>query len=468
MLSIEILQEVAGHLRSPVSDPTVYEQDLVSLSTLVKETSQSDVARVKLAAHMTFSETVIGVLEANHLFYSVEPLATLYLRVFRGFLLSIRNVVMKTTLENSLVCFSLTQFVQTYSSHELTTPIVAVYTEILANNVRAKDDMLAVLLSLVTTKEVAALDEKQQFLVLVFAQRCLEAPEAVSALLTEDQNAPIVWYLVSQLDKAPDSSPAERILVSILQLIVSHESYSSFLTSKVTDEAKLLEVLRASRLIVTSSDEWDNYQVAAILAWLYEYFKTFCDESLELLSSKDFDTERLLYVHAILVVILDAMADMGKLNAARQFLEHYKAIDYLVPLLGVVHREVERKTLKNKKVEDISNSAFLKEFPEVKNFLIELITYLAHESFETQEKVRELHGLEVVLSSCIIDDNNPYMKERAIVCLKTLLLNNSGNQKFVAELEAQRTADDSALREAGYEVEVVDGKVQVKKLKQNV
>lgn len=478
MTSVESLKQVSGHLLSPVSKREIYEQDLVTLTAIVQETSQSDVARVKLARHIKFIDTVTQVLESHHLLYATDPLQTLYLRVFRGFLLCIRNVVMKSTeLENSLICFNLSQFVNNdmYGSHELLALMVVVYAEILANNVGAKDNdghhLLSVLLSLVGIKQIQSLDDKQLFLVLVYAQRCLQNEGSVSLLLTDEQYAPIMWYLVAQLDRVPDSSANERVLVNIFQLIVSHESYSAFLQREFTggeDEAKLLEVLKASRLIVTSSDEWDNYQVAAILAWLFEYFKAYADESMALLSSKNPkpNSERLLFVHSILVVVLDSMADLGKLNSARQFFQHYNAIDKLVPLLGVVHREVERKTLKSKsnKINEVSD----KEFPEVKNFIIELITYLAHESFETQEKVRKLHGLEVVLSSCIIDDNNPYVKERAIVCLKTLLFNNPGNQKVVAQLEAQGTADDSALREAGYEVEVVDGKVQVKKQVQQV
>jgi ataxin-10 len=47
--------------------------------------------------------------------------------------------------------------------------------------------------------------------------------------------------------------------------------------------------------------------------------------------------------------------------------------------------------------------------------------------------------------------------------LKYLLAKNPQNQQFVADLEAKKSVDDDVLQEVGYQVEVVDGKVTVKK-----
>lgn len=68
-----------------------------------------------------------------------------------------------------------------------------------------------------------------------------------------------------------------------------------------------------------------------------------------------------------------------------------------------------------------------------------------------------------MLSNCIIDNNNPFIKEQAIVCLKYLLQKNPKNQQFVADLEAKKVVDDQVLLEVGYQVEVIDGKVAVKR-----
>ena len=55
------------------------------------------------------------------------------------------------------------------------------------------------------------------------------------------------------------------------------------------------------------------------------------------------------------------------------------------------------------------------------------------------------------------------VKERAIVCLKFLLANNLGNQKFVRDLEAKSSVDDEVLKDVGLEVEIENGKVSLKK-----
>ncbi len=54
--------------------------------------------------------------------------------------------------------------------------------------------------------------------------------------------------------------------------------------------------------------------------------------------------------------------------------------------------------------------------------------------------------LEIVLSNCAIDDNEPFIKERSIMFLKYALYKNQENQEFVAKLE-QRTAVDSQSRD---------------------
>ena len=71
-----------------------------------------------------------------------------------------------------------------------------------------------------------------------------------------------------------------------------------------------------------------------------------------------------------------------------------------------------------------------------------------------QDRIRELHGLELVLSNCVIDDNDPFIKERSVVCIKYLLQDNRPNQDFVAQLEAKKAVQDDVLSEAGYEVKI--------------
>ncbi|ODV92672.1 hypothetical protein CANCADRAFT_17203, partial [Tortispora caseinolytica NRRL Y-17796] len=68
-----------------------------------------------------------------------------------------------------------------------------------------------------------------------------------------------------------------------------------------------------------------------------------------------------------------------------------------------------------------------------------------------------------VLSSCVIDHENPFIREHAILCIKALLKDNAENQQLIASLEARKVVDDDAIREAGMQAEIVDGKLKLNK-----
>ena len=87
----------------------------------------------------------------------------------------------------------------------------------------------------------------------------------------------------------------------------------------------------------------------------------------------------------------------------------------MIDVFKFIHDNIKPITIKTAKIEEIT------KFPSVKSYIIVILSYLAFESFDNQEKIRELGGLALVLSNCIIDNNNPFIKEQAIVCLKYLL-----------------------------------------------
>lgn len=104
-----------------------------------------------------------------------------------------------------------------------------------------------------------------------------------------------------------------------------------------------------------------------------------------------------------------------------------------------------------------------KKFPLIKGRIICVLGILTMGNRSVQDEIRERQGLELVLSNCIIDANNPFIKERSIICLRYLLEGNTENQAFVAKLEAKSTVTEEALQEAGLETEIIDGKIALKK-----
>ncbi|XP_034530057.1 ataxin-10 [Notolabrus celidotus] len=102
-----------------------------------------------------------------------------------------------------------------------------------------------------------------------------------------------------------------------------------------------------------------------------------------------------------------------------------------------------------------------------KAHLIRLIGNLCHSNVNNQNKVRELEGIPLILDNCNIDSNNPFISQWAIFATRNLLEHNLQNQELVASLERQGTADYSALKELGFQVEERDGRLLLKTVRKD-
>ncbi|RPB25869.1 hypothetical protein L211DRAFT_835950 [Terfezia boudieri ATCC MYA-4762] len=77
-------------------------------------------------------------------------------------------------------------------------------------------------------------------------------------------------------------------------------------------------------------------------------------------------------------------------------------------------------------------------WPHIKKFCVLLLTNLSWKNNDVKDLVRERGGLAAVLNQCMVDDDNPFIREYAILCVRNLLEGNARNQKVVSSLE--RTA----------------------------
>ncbi|XP_029018330.1 ataxin-10 [Betta splendens] len=102
-----------------------------------------------------------------------------------------------------------------------------------------------------------------------------------------------------------------------------------------------------------------------------------------------------------------------------------------------------------------------------KAHLIRLIGNLCHGNTNNQNKVRELEGIPLILDSCNIDSNNPFISQWAVFAIRNLLERNAPNQELVAALERRGAADYSALRELGFLVEERDGSLLLKPVRKD-
>ncbi|KAI3839775.1 hypothetical protein MKW98_010080 [Papaver atlanticum] len=71
-----------------------------------------------------------------------------------------------------------------------------------------------------------------------------------------------------------------------------------------------------------------------------------------------------------------------------------------------------------------------------------------------QDEIRQKDAILLLLQQCVTDDYNEFLREYGIWAVRNLLGGNEENQKVVAELEIQGSADVPALAELGFRMEL--------------
>lgn len=463
------LQESLALLQNGGSEE-LYSQSLISLKELLELSLSDHSLRDELATSDVIPATLQVLAHGTNPKHSQNQDVSLYYRLLRGVILLLRNLVVasQSAMDVNLVFEAIESLFRNVNSVDLDSPDLffsacfAAYAELLANcslqfNGQLLVDPVAFAKSITKTGFSIAQNCKDVNISLpldVFIANGLSNSEAVSALLMHSDCLALIDYLSSL-----DLHETQKLL-PLIETIICHEKFHKWITTLELDLLKI-QFLKTAQIAATSNEDWDNHQCVTILNWALDLVKQSSVPAIHLLEAKVYDVSSLENLHLILVCSLDILSDLGKFNCAQQFFLEYKALEVIVPLFRAIYENVEVRTAK-KVTKNETETTETKTFPIIRSLIIEIMAFTCQNSYDAQERIRELHGLELVLSSCVIDDNNPFMKERAILCLKFLLEKNQKNQQFVAELEANKVADSSALEAAGYELDVVGGKLKVK------
>ncbi|MCJ1477746.1 copper transport protein [Lambiella insularis] len=104
------------------------------------------------------------------------------------------------------------------------------------------------------------------------------------------------------------------------------------------------------------------------------------------------------------------------------------------------------------------------EWRNLKKLVVLVLSSLVWKSPTVQDQIRQYGGVEMILNCCNIDENNPYIREHAIMCLRFLLENCPRNQRIVEELQAREVVPNEVLDKEGYETFLdEEGKVGLRK-----
>ncbi|KAF8557778.1 hypothetical protein OG21DRAFT_1536824 [Imleria badia] len=86
-------------------------------------------------------------------------------------------------------------------------------------------------------------------------------------------------------------------------------------------------------------------------------------------------------------------------------------------------------------------------FSYVKRDLVRLLGVLCHKNKRIQDSIRNCEGITVIMSMCVVDERNPYLREHAIFTLRNLLKDNEENQNVVNSIQpSERWNQDGMLQ----------------------
>lgn len=246
---------------------------------------------------------------------------------------------------------------------------------------------------------------------------------------------------------AIESEFAPTILDEIIGLGLIDRSVS---LQKVFDAALSICVKRIS--------EQTAHDLALVLgkhlkSIIEEVLPFFPDEKLRATKlASNYWTWLLANIESLLLVAIAARSELGA--------QDFGLVQKLVEIL-VASKQLPQHNKLGKGDHELDQA----DFPLVKSTVIPLLSIIVAQNRWAQDYLRESGGLLAILEACTVDENNPFVREKAIVCVRYLLHENDENQKFVGQLEAKKVVNPDVLEKAGYEAEIVNGQLSVKTAK---
>ncbi|GAB2217284.1 hypothetical protein Drorol1_Dr00000456 [Drosera rotundifolia] len=129
-------------------------------------------------------------------------------------------------------------------------------------------------------------------------------------------------------------------------------------------------------------------------------------------------------------------------------------LDLLLHLLGKL--EPPSTIRKAMKQDQSLSSGTLKVCP-YKGFRKDIVSVISNCLYgrrKVQDEIRAKNAVLLLLQQCVLDEDNPFLREWGIWCVRNLLEGNEENQKLVAELELQGSANVPEIAGLGLRVEV--------------
>ncbi|WJX84003.1 hypothetical protein P8452_66618 [Trifolium repens] len=134
----------------------------------------------------------------------------------------------------------------------------------------------------------------------------------------------------------------------------------------------------------------------------------------------------------------------------------YGLVELFLILLGDLEPpSIIRKGIKQSDNQDGANcSSKPCPYKGFRRDIVALIGNCVHRRKHVQDEIRSRNGILLLLQQCVTDDDNPYLREWGIWCVRNVLEGNEENQKVVSELELKGSADVPQISALGLKLGV--------------
>lgn len=134
----------------------------------------------------------------------------------------------------------------------------------------------------------------------------------------------------------------------------------------------------------------------------------------------------------------------------------YGLIELVFILLGDLEPPtIIRKGMKHSENPDgASSSSKPCPYKGFRRDIVALIGNCVYRRKHVQDEIRSRNGILLLLQQCVTDEDNPYLREWGIWCVRNMLEGNEENQKEISELQLQGSADVPEISALGLRVEV--------------
>ncbi|CAN4083781.1 unnamed protein product [Withania somnifera] len=132
-------------------------------------------------------------------------------------------------------------------------------------------------------------------------------------------------------------------------------------------------------------------------------------------------------------------------------------IEFLLDLLRDLESPTTiRKAMKQDQFKEGTVSSLIRCCPYqgFRKDIVAILGNCAYRRRHVQDEIRDKHGILLLLQQCVIDEDNPFLREWGIWSVRNLLEGNAENQGAIADLELQGTVDVPELVGLGLRVEV--------------